>query len=189
MIDPASAPQVIQQAHPSWFDWITVAAIVLGPILALFAQRALDWLREKKKQRVQVYLTAMALRSWWLHLDSVRALNSIDTVFDKRSDKPVRDAWEAVIVHAYTPRPLDPDRAGQQVWDQRLLDLRMDLYQRMGVAVGYDHTLDYIKNHGYIPQHYGEVENELSQIRKGFGKVLTENGLKVVLNEPPARHT
>jgi hypothetical protein len=186
MIDP-NAPQVIQQVHPSWFDWITVAAIVLGPILALFAQRVLDWIREKKKQRVQVYLTAMAFRSLWLHIDSIRALNSIDTVFDKRRDKPVRDAWAAVIAQAYVPRPLDPDQAGQQAWDQRLLDLRMDLYQRLGTAVGYDHTLDYVKNHGYTPKHYGDVENELAAIRKGLGKVITNDGLKIVVNEPPAK--
>jgi hypothetical protein len=184
MIDP-NAPQVTQQIHPSWFDWITVAAIVIGPIFALLTQRLLDWLRQKKKQRLDVYRTAMALRGWWLHLDSIRALNSIDTVFDKRSDRPVRDAWAAVIAQAYVPRP--PDAAGQQAWDQRLLDLRTDLYQRMGVAVGYDQTLDYIKNHGYTPQHYGDVENELMAIRKGLGNVLSDNGLKVVVTQPPAR--
>ena len=30
-------------------DWLTIAAIILGPILALFAQRALDTLRETQK--------------------------------------------------------------------------------------------------------------------------------------------
>ena len=35
----------------------------------------------------------------------------------------------------------------------------------MGVAVGYDHTIDYIKNQGYTPQLYGDVESELMQIR------------------------
>jgi hypothetical protein len=70
-----------QQTHPSWFDWITVAAIVLGPVLALFAQRALDWLREKKKRRATLYMTVMSLRGAWLHTESLRALNSIDTVF------------------------------------------------------------------------------------------------------------
>lgn len=182
-MDPNSAPQ-IQQVHPSWFDWITVAAIVLGPILALFAQRALDWIREKKKQRVQLYLTAMAHRGMWLHADSVRALNSIDTIFDKRRDKPVREAWSAVLAQARIPRPQDPDRLGQQAWEDRLLDLRVDLYQLLGSAVGYDHTVDYIKTQIYMPQHYGDVELELMQIRKGLAKAITDDGLKVRLVEP-----
>jgi hypothetical protein len=48
MVDPTSASQVVQQVHPSWFDWITVSAIIVGPVMALFAQRALDWFRGKK---------------------------------------------------------------------------------------------------------------------------------------------
>jgi hypothetical protein len=81
--------QTLQQVHPSWFDWITVAAIVVGPVLALAAQRMLHRIREKKNRRADLYLTVMGLRATWLHHDSVRAFNSIDTVFDKRSDKPV----------------------------------------------------------------------------------------------------
>lgn len=184
MMDPNSAPQVIQQVHPSWFDWITVLAIVAGPVLALFAQRALDFLREKKKQRIRLYFTAMALRGFWLHQDSVRALNSIDTVFDKKKDKPVRDAWAGVIKHAYTKRPPDSDPVGQQTWDNRLFDLRVDLYQVLGKAVGYDHTIDYIKNQSYTPQAYGDLELEQMLLRRGLLKVISDDGLKVVLKEP-----
>jgi hypothetical protein len=90
----------IVQVHPSWFDWITVAALMLGPVFALFAQRLLDFLREKKNRRVNLYQTVMSLRAVWLNPDSVRALNSIDTIFDKPSDKPVREAWTAVIARA-----------------------------------------------------------------------------------------
>lgn len=182
MIDPNYATQGIS-THPSWFDWITVAAIVLGPILALSAQRALDALREKRKQRLQLYFTAMSWRGFWLHQDSVRALNSIDTVFDKKKDKPVRDAWEAVVKHANTKRPLDSDQPGQQAWDQKLFDSRVDLYQILGRNVGYEHSIDYIKHQTYIPQLYGDAELELMAIRKGFAKAITEQGLKVVVKQ------
>jgi hypothetical protein len=173
------------EPHPSWFDWITVAAILLGPVLALFAQRLLDWMREKKQRRVQLYVTAMSLRGTWLHSDSVRALNSIDTIFDKRGDKPVRDAWERVIKHANTPMP---DRQAQpnenKAWLDRLLDLRVDLYQLLGAAVGYDHTIDYIKTQLYVPQYHVDVELEQTMIRKQFAKAITDDGLKVVIHSP-----
>src|SRR5580698_10772304 len=104
MIDPNAAPQVIQQVHPSWFDWITVAAIVLGPILALLAQRALDWLREKKNRRVQLYFTLMSLRAAPLHPDHVKALNSIDTIFDRDSDERIRERWRTVLQHLNSAR-------------------------------------------------------------------------------------
>lgn len=191
MIDPTSAPQVVQQVHPSWFDWITVAAIITGPVLALFAQRALDWLREKKNRRVDLYLTAMSYRATWLNPESIKALNLIDTVFDKARDEPVRAAWAAVLTQTRIPRPEKEDRNGrQQAWDARMFDLRVDLYQLLGQAVGYDHTVDYIKNQIYYPQAHMDIELEQMQIRKQFAKAITDEGLKVIVTqteEPRAR--
>ncbi|MGD0415713.1 MAG: DUF6680 family protein [Terriglobales bacterium] len=168
---------------PTWFDWITVAAIFVGPVFALLAQRVLDWMRAKKQRRLQLYFTAMTLRGSWLHPDSVRALNSIDTVFDRERDKPVRDAWAAVIKHANTIRPdwqTHPDEC--RLWDAHLWDLRVDLYQMLGTAVGYDHSIDYIKNQLYVPKGFVDMEMEQMLIRKQFGKILTDDGLKVIVN-------
>jgi hypothetical protein len=166
----------------SWFDWITVAAIVLGPILALFAQRALDWLREKREHRVQLYLTVMSMRAFWLHPDSLRAHNAIDVVFGGRKDQAIRDAWGALLRHANSPRPDETtDLAGAQAWDARLLDLRVDLYQLLGAAVGFKHTVDYIKTRFYYPQYHVDAELEQLQIRKQFAKAITDDGLKVIV--------
>jgi hypothetical protein len=185
MIDP-TGQQIVQQVHPSWFDWLTVLAIVVGPILALLTQRLLDWIREKKQRRVQLYLTVMSLRATWLHPDSVRALNSIDTIFDGESDSDVRKAWSAVIAFARTPQPdFRVQRDQALAWNDHLVDLRVDLYQLLGVAVGYNHTVDYIKTQFYNPQLHQDIEQELSQIRKQFAKAITDDGLKVVLMNQP----
>lgn len=177
MTDPASAQQIVQQVHPSWFDWITVAAIVAGPILALASQRALDWLREKKSRRVQLYRTLMSYRTpaTWL----MRALNSIDVVFDKKGDKPIRDAWAAVIAHATIKIPDDVE--GKRRWNERLFDLRVDLYQLVGDAVGYSHSVDYIKTQMYYPQYHVDAEQEGVQIRKQLAKAITDDGLRVLV--------
>jgi hypothetical protein len=180
MTDPNVAQLV--QVHPSWFDWITVAAIVLGPVFALLAQRALDHIREKKQRRVQLYLTVMALRGTWLHPDSIRALNSIDTIFAGVGDKPVRDAWAKVISHACTPPPdFKQFPIEATAWNDRLIDLRVDLYQVLGAAVGYNHTIDYIKTQVYNPQYHVDVELEQMQIRKQFAKAITDDGLRVIV--------
>ena len=118
----------------------------------------------------------------WLHPDSLRALNSIDTVFHMDADKPVRDAWSKVISHAYTKRPdWNADQDGAKAWDNRLLDLRVDMYQLMGAAVGYNLSLDYIKTQMYYPQLHVDTEADQMQIRKQFLKAITDDGLKVVL--------
>lgn len=104
-------------------------AIFFGPVSALLASRALDRLREKRKARLELYHTAMSYRAAWLHPDSLRALNNIDIVFNKKKDEPVRFAWEKVLQHAYTKRPdAKADQAGAKAWDDRMWDLRVDLY-------------------------------------------------------------
>jgi hypothetical protein len=179
----AATTQVVQQVHPSWFDWNTVAALVIGPMLALFAQRLLDHIREKRKQRVQLYLTVMSLRASWLHFDSMRALNSIDTIFDRASDQEVRSAWRSVIAHGTTKRPDGTEFEEEaKAWDDRLVDLRVDLYQLLGKAVGYNHTIDYIKTQIYAPQYHIDAEIEAMMIRKQFAKAITEDGLKVIVS-------
>jgi hypothetical protein len=59
----------------------------------------------------------------------------------------------------------------------------VDLYQLLGVAVGYNHSLDYIKTQIYTPQYHVDVEMEQMQIRKQFAKAITDDGLRVLLVE------
>jgi hypothetical protein len=182
-MEPNAAAQLVQ-VHPSWSDWITVGAIVLGPILALFAQRLLDWMREKRSVRLNLYLTVMSYRAIWIHLDSLKALNSIDAVFDRKKDQPIREAWGAVIAHASTPRPdWNTDQEAARRWDSRLLDLRSDLYQLLGKAVGYDHSVDYIKTHMYYPDYHSNNELDWLFIRSQLTKVLTDHGIKVIVGQ------
>jgi len=166
---------------PTWFDWLTVLAILLGPILALSAQRLLDGMRETKKRRADIYLTLMSLRATPLHPDHVKSLNTLDTVFSGRGakDQKVRGAWETALTHVNTKRQgTDEEKAA---WDNRLVDLRVDLYQAVGQAVGYDHSVQYIKSHIYMPVFYGEAELDQLKIRATLAKVLTDDGLKVLV--------
>ena len=170
--------------HPTWFDWITVAAIVIGPILALLTQRILDWMRREKDQRLNIYLTLMSLRATWLDPQSVRAFNSIDTVFSRSGDKPIRDAWAKVIAHSETGKEkiATPDEI--RAWNDRMLDLRVDLYQAIGSAVGFDQTVDYIKTRIYVPQLHADIESEWHQIRKQLSHAITNDGIKIIPGAP-----
>jgi hypothetical protein len=155
-----------------------LVAIFFGPVSALMASRALDRLREKRKARVELYHTAMSYRAAWLHPDSLRALNNIDIVFSKNKDRPVREAWEKVLAHAYTKRPdAAADHAGAKAWDDRMMDLRVDLYQQLGTAVGFDYGVDYIKTHMYYPQLHVDAEVEWIQIRKLLLQLLSSDEL------------
>jgi hypothetical protein len=163
--------------QPSWFDWLTVAAIVVGPILALLAQRALDHLRQKSNQRMHVYLTLMSTRAAPIAPAHVEALNSIDVVFSKNSDDKIRRAWKALLDHVVTEDE-NPNR-----WNERYTDLRIDLFREIGKAVGYDLTVDYLKRQIYAPKYYSDIENDQIKIRKALVAILDPDGLKVRLVE------
>jgi len=167
---------------PAWFEWLTVAAIVVGPVLALFAQRLLDWLRERRNQRIRLFLTLMSTRASILAPAHVQALNSIDIVFNRRGDAAIREAWRALLDHMVTPMT-NPG------WADRASDLRVVLYQAMGARVGYSYTVDYLKRRIYAPIAYAQTEQDNIQIRQKLVKVLTEDGIKIVPGGPGAPPT
>lgn len=160
--------------QPTWFEWLTVVAIILGPVLALFAQRALDSIREEKRRRANVYLTLMATRATPVAPEHLRSLNSIDIVFNGRRDQSVRDAWHKLLEHVAT----DTSRPG---WNEKYGDLKADLLREVGLKVGYTFTTDELKRQIYHPSYYGDLESDQLLIRKALAKALTDEGLKVKL--------
>ena len=62
-------------------DWITVIAVIAGPILAVQAQKFVESFREKKQRRSAIFKTLMSTRAERLHREHVQALNMIDIEF------------------------------------------------------------------------------------------------------------
>lgn len=166
-------------AKPGWFEWLTVVAIVAGPVLALFVQRALDWIRERKKRRADLYLTLMSTRAQGLTHAHVQALNSIDVLFNRRwRDRKIRAAWQKWLAHVNTPAKT-PSGQPTPGWDERLNDLKVELYQAIGAVVGYRFSIDQLKRQTYLPIGHVDIEKDLIQIRQTFAKALMADGLKV----------
>lgn len=161
-------------------EWLTLLAIIVGPILALLMQRVLDWLRQDKQQRLNLYLTLMGTRGAPVSQQHVQALNSVAVVFNKRRHAKIRRAWETFLQHVNTQRETAPG-----TWDERYADLKADLLQAMGADVGYNFTIDDMKRQLYAPLGHVEAEIDLLQIRQALAKVITDAGVKVVIAEPP----
>ena len=66
--------------------WLTIAAIVCGPILALWAQRWSERRREKRTRKLWLFRELMVTRTIRLSGRHVEALNLIDLEFDPRRD-------------------------------------------------------------------------------------------------------
>ncbi len=167
--------------HPTSLEWITIAAIIAGPVLALLFQRLLDNWRERSKRRTNLFFTLMATRARAMFQlpEHVQALNSIDVVFSK--DDEIRRLWKLVLDHLW----IDETSAG---WPDKLDDLRVDLYQAIGNKLGYRYTTDYIKRGIYFPKYHLNFYENQNNIYSGLARALSGGKLEVNLSQenPPA---
>src|SRR5580704_11566902 len=75
-------------------DILTIVALIMGPVLAVQAQKVIDRAREGKNRRLWVFKTLMATRHATLSIDHVSALNRIDLEFvDNKKYHKVLEAW------------------------------------------------------------------------------------------------
>src|SRR5438552_18804781 len=78
---------------------LTIIAIIVGPVAALWVQRKLEEGSEAKYRKVWVFKTLMSFRATNLSPTIVQALNLIDVEFDVNNDteKAVRKAWKVLL--------------------------------------------------------------------------------------------
>ena len=94
------------------FEWISLAAILVGPILAVLATRFLDNRRSARDQRLAVFKTLMRTRRTPTVPDHVGALNLVEIEF--ANDGPVLSAWRALFSHLgteHTPKSAERQEA------------------------------------------------------------------------------
>ena len=73
-------------------DYLTLAALIIIPIVAVVIAQWLQNRSEKRKDKVQIFKTLMTSRIYGWTPDSVNALNIIDIVYS--DDNKVRAAWK-----------------------------------------------------------------------------------------------
>ena len=62
----------------SWFEILTVIALVAGPVIAVITSRCIDTFRAKRDRRMDIFRTLMRTRRSTLSVDHVGALNLVE---------------------------------------------------------------------------------------------------------------
>ncbi len=88
-------------------EYLTLAAILIGPIIAVWMTRYLDDRRERHHNRMDIFRTLMRTRRTPVFPEHVGALNLIEIEFAK--DKAVIAAWKALYQHLGTEHTRRPD--------------------------------------------------------------------------------
>lgn len=170
----------------SIIDWITILAILAGPILAVQAQSWVDRRRSKQDRKLQIFRTLMSQRATRLSSQYVDALNLIDIEF--HSDKGITDKWKELLDHFGSgPKKEDYPDSTQfktllDIWSKKQQDLIAELLALMANRLGFKFDKVHIAKGVYNPQAHDQARIEQTLIRLKMLELL--NG-KISLQVSP----
>jgi hypothetical protein len=166
-------------------EWISLAAILIGPLLAVLATRYLDDRKAKHEQRMSVFKTLMRTRRTPTTPEHVGALNLVEIEF--RNDGDVIGAWRALFSHfgtEHAPRTHerqdaslsdDENRHRQTQFTNRIVTERQTLLAKllhcMAKALGFRIEQLEIFEGGYTPQLWWDDELEGRVARRLFADI------------------
>lgn len=146
-------------------ETLTIVALIGGPIAAVQLTRFLDDQKEVRNRKLYVFKILMASRATILAPQHVEALNRVPLEFTDHSD--VMSDWHAYLDHLGNTAM----EAGR--WNEKQVDLLVDMLHTMGKKVGYNFDKTEIKNGVYNPQGHGRVEQENTAVRQGLAEVFS----------------
>ena len=141
----------------------TIAAIIIGPIAALWLQRISERRRERRNRKLVIFKELMATRATRVSPRHVDALNAIEVEFSDGSagDKCVLEAWRLYLDHLGDDNTGDNER-----WTDKGNDLLTDLLYEMSQALQYDFSKITLKKNVYSPRAHGDLELDQYLLRK-----------------------
>jgi hypothetical protein len=148
-------------------DVAIVIATMIGPVLAVQAQKWIERGRGKKARQRGVFARLMATRAALLSPAAVEAFNAVPIEF--YGEKPIIDAWKAYFNHMNaegTPPDMMP------VWIAKRIDLLGELLHRMAGFLGYDFNMVEITKEIYSPKAHGQIETDQEIIRRGVARLI-----------------
>lgn len=160
-------------------DWVIVSATLLGPILAVQAQKWIERLKESRYRKIQVFHALMATRGARLSADHVRALNMIDLSFygyvgfgkkwTSKRDQLVLDTWKEY--HDNLCAVIDGAALPESIFARRD-ELFVNLLFAMGQALGYHFDRVQLKKGWYSPMAHNMNEVRMDNLVNAATSVL-----------------
>ncbi|MGY1487867.1 DUF6680 family protein [Methylobacillus pratensis] len=162
-------------------NWAIIFATLMGPILAVRAQKYIEEIRSHRAGKIYVFTTLMSTRATNISIEHVRALNSIDFAFHgkkvfglyhhrTRKEQCVLDAWKEYLDHLAPPaegkiQPLN--------WNDTRIELMTNLLAFMANDLGFYFDRVHLKRAIYSPQAHTDLESDLLTIRKDVIRLLS----------------
>jgi hypothetical protein len=170
----------------SMFDWqplrtadvILAIAALLGPILAVQAQKWIEQWRAAKDRRVVIYRTLMATRAIRLGPRHVEALNAIP--LDFYGYKSVMDGWEEYFAQLHREGP------SQDIWNTENQRLFIVLVTEIGRTIGFTFNAAEVER-AYFPKGHHAIQNDQQVVQYFLARWLAgEHAVKMEVTGFPS---
>lgn len=169
-------------------DWLLISVTLLGPVIAVQVQKAIERFSEKNERRNTIFRILMATRAVRAGSNEhVQALNLIELFFNGKGqkDRDVRDAWRLYFDELSRKGPLPQSDAELNARAERGSDLLVDLIYAMSKTLGYDFDKVQIKRGAYYPQGHQDDAYQRQIIREALVKIVQgEAAIPVVVQSP-----
>jgi len=146
---------------------LTIVAIVVGPVAALWVQRVLDQIRDARNRKMWIFKTLMSNRATRLSPVYVQALNLIDVEFTAKNaaEEAVRRTWKELL-DLYQNFKTTPNAS------EKATELNAALLAVIGKSLGYDFDKVHLKKGAYYPEFLGNVDLEQHSLRRSILELL-----------------
>lgn len=164
-------------------DVAIVCATLLGPVLAVQAQKYLERRRSVDERRHAIFRALMATRATRLSSQYVEALNAVPVEFYGKDPRltQINESWKLYLDHHDQQRI----QAGD-AWVMKHEDLFLDLLHKISRFLGYSFSLTQLRSDVYLPQAHTDLEVDQAVIRKGLVSLFNgESALPLAVKELP----
>jgi hypothetical protein len=162
-------------------EWLTIAAAIIGPVLAVQAQKWVERDTAKQSMKDSIFRTLMATRGARLSQPHVEALNMIPIAFYGRryfghqwqnaAEKRVSTAWREYFANLGVSLENFSESQRDVLFNERN-DKFINLLHMIAIAQRYDFEPLDLRN-GYTPNHHTTVDAESEAIRAGLAQILS----------------
>ena len=148
--------------------WLTIFAIVLGPLLAFAVQHWRDRLSEDRTRKRKIFLQLLLTIKVPMAPAHIDAINSVPLEFYSQTE--IVRAWRLYTSHLNNANMLKNNPRG---WGEKKFELLIELVYEIGRSLKYDHIdKATLRDNLYVPQGYEDREAQFGQMRDAMLQVL-----------------
>ncbi|MCE8511616.1 hypothetical protein KBY22_02860 [Ruegeria pomeroyi] len=157
--------------------WITTAAIVAGPLMAVLIAHYLQKSSDTKQRRLQVFRSLMSTRRTPLSPERVQALNLVEIEFAGQTDV-LKEFKELLKIYNDQVKWKSDDENVRKSAVQEVDDKTAQMLREMGRVLGYKFENLELLRGGYYPEAFSILDDQQNEIREFF--VGLNNGSKLL---------